>query len=35
MPHYAMAKGVTVVQVHDLGPFAVNYVNPADNPSKK
>lgn len=35
MPHYAMAKGVTVVQVHGMGPFVVNYINPADDPSKK
>ena len=35
MPHYAMAKGTTVVQVHGMGPFHVNYVNPADDPSKK
>jgi ketosteroid isomerase-like protein len=35
MPHYAMAKGVTVVQVHGVGPFVVNYVNAADDPSKK
>ena len=35
MPHYAMAKGATVVQVHGVGPFVVNYVNPADDPSKK
>ena len=35
MPHYAMAKGMTVVQVHGVGPFVVNYVNPADDPSKK
>jgi ketosteroid isomerase-like protein len=35
MPHYAAAKGVTVVQVHGVGPFVVNYVNPADDPSKK
>lgn len=35
MPHYAMAKGATVVQVHGMGPFVVNYVNPADDPSKK
>ena len=35
MPHYAMAKGTTVVQVHGIGPFVVNYVNPADDPSKK
>jgi len=35
MPHYATAKGTTVVQVHGVGPFVVNYVNPADDPSKK
>ena len=35
MPHYAMAKGVTVVQVHGVGPFVVDYINPADDPSKK
>ena len=34
MPHYATAKGATVVQVHGVGPFVVNYVNPADDPSK-
>jgi len=34
MPHYAAAKGATVVQVHGVGPFVVNYVNPADDPSK-
>ncbi len=31
--HYAMARGETVVQVHGLGPFALTYVNPADNPA--
>lgn len=30
--HYAWAKGETVVQVHAIGPFEVNYVNPADDP---
>ena len=35
MAHYAAAKGATVVQVHGIGPFVVNYVNPADDPSKK
>jgi ketosteroid isomerase-like protein len=35
MPHYAAAKGATVVQVHGVGPFVVNYVNPADDPSKQ
>ena len=34
MPHYVEAKGPTVVQVHGVGPFVVNYVNPADDPSK-
>ena len=34
MPHYVQAKGATVVQVHGVGPFVVNYVNPADDPSK-
>ena len=35
MNHYAWAKGETVVQVHGDGPFAITYVNPADNPTKK
>lgn len=35
MHHSAMAKGETVIQVHGLGPFAVHYVNPNDDPSKK
>lgn len=35
MRHYARAKGETILQVHGVGPFAVNYVNPADDPRKK
>jgi quercetin dioxygenase-like cupin family protein len=35
MHHYAMAKTPAVVQVHALGPFALTYVNPADDPSKR
>ncbi len=35
MRHYAMAKGATTVQVSGMGPFMLNYVNPADDPSKK
>lgn len=31
-PHYAIARGATVVQVHAIGPFALTYVNPADAP---
>ena len=33
--HYARARGRTVVQVHAMGPFALTYVNPADDPQKK
>lgn len=33
--HFAWAKGETVVQVHGVGPWAINYVNPADDPRKK
>jgi len=34
-PHYAMAKGETIVQIHGMGPWSVNYVNPADDPKNK
>ncbi|HZJ33694.1 MAG TPA: DUF4440 domain-containing protein [Vicinamibacterales bacterium] len=33
MRHYFMAKTATTFQVHGMGPFVVNYVNPADDPS--
>ena len=33
--HFAIAKGKTIVQVHAIGPFALTYVNPADDPTKK
>lgn len=33
--HYAMARGITVVQVHAMGPFALSYVNPSDAPSNR
>jgi quercetin dioxygenase-like cupin family protein len=35
MHHYAMAKTAAVVQVHGMGPFALTYVNPGDDPSKR
>jgi quercetin dioxygenase-like cupin family protein len=35
MRHYAMAKTEAVVQVHGTGPFALTYVNPNDDPSKR
>lgn len=34
MHHYALAKTAATVQVHAVGPFVVNYVNPADDPSR-
>jgi len=34
MAHYAWTDGDTTVQVHGIGPFVINYVNPADDPSK-
>lgn len=30
--HFAAARGVTIVQVHGIGPFTLTYVNPADMP---
>ncbi|MDB4889994.1 MAG: anti-ECFsigma factor, ChrR [Gemmatimonadetes bacterium] len=35
MHHYARANGHTVVQIDAMGPFAMTYVNPADDPSRK
>jgi quercetin dioxygenase-like cupin family protein len=35
MHHYAMAKTASIVQVHGMGPFALTYVNPDDDPSKR
>jgi hypothetical protein len=35
MHHYAMASGPVIVQVHGISPFQFNYVNAADDPSKK
>ena len=33
--HFAMATTDAVVQVDGQGPFALTYVNPADDPSKR
>jgi len=35
MRHYFLSKTASTFQVHGMGPFVVNYVNPADDPSKK
>jgi quercetin dioxygenase-like cupin family protein len=34
MNHYAWTSSAAVIQIHGEGPFAINYVNPADDPSK-
>ena len=33
--HFAYTKEETIVQVHGVGPWAITYVNPADDPRKK
>lgn len=33
--HFASAKGATVIAVTALGPFALTYVNPKDDPQAK
>jgi ketosteroid isomerase-like protein len=35
MHHYFVAKTAVTVQVHGIGPFAITYVNAADDPRKK
>ena len=35
MHHYGVTSGETVLQVHGVSPFQINYVNPADDPNKK
>jgi ChrR-like protein with cupin domain len=34
MHHFAGTHGGATVQVHGVGPFKINYVNPADDPAK-
>jgi len=35
MNHYAWASSPTIVQVHGQGPFAITYVDPAEDPRSK
>ena len=35
MHHYAMSEGATVIQIHGMSPAQLNYINPADDPSRK
>jgi len=32
--HFALTKSETVVQLHGMGPWGINYVNPTDDPRK-
>lgn len=33
--HFAAAQGVTIIAVTAIGPFAMTYVHPADDPQKR
>jgi quercetin dioxygenase-like cupin family protein len=33
--HFAFTKNGAIVQLHGVGPWGINYVNPADDPRKK
>ena len=33
--HFAWTKEETIIQIHGVGPWGINYVNPADDPRKK
>lgn len=35
VPHYNVMKGETILQFHGIGPYDIQYVNPADDPSRK
>jgi quercetin dioxygenase-like cupin family protein len=35
MKHFAWADGETIIQIHGLGPWGIQYVNPADDPRNK
>jgi hypothetical protein len=32
MKHFVWIKGETIVQFHGMGPWKIEYVNPADDP---
>ena len=34
VPHYNRMRGETILQFHGIGPYDIDYVNPADDPSR-
>lgn len=34
-PHFVRAKGTTVVQLNGVGPWKLNYIDPADDPRQQ
>ena len=34
MPHFALQKAGSVIEIYGEGPFVVNWVNPEDDPSR-
>ena len=35
MKHFGWATGETIIQLHGIGPWAIQYVNPDDDPRNK
>ena len=35
VPHFNVMKGETILQFHGIGPYDINYIDPADDPSTK
>ncbi len=33
--HYALSKNECIIQLHGMGPWGINYLNPADDPRNK
>ncbi|HZO83670.1 MAG TPA: cupin domain-containing protein [Verrucomicrobiae bacterium] len=34
MKHFVWARGETIVQLHGIGPWSIEYLNPSDDPRK-
>lgn len=35
VPHYNRIRGETILQFHGIGPYDINYLDPADDPSRQ